>query len=151
MPALQRHKRSLASQNRSQSPLCLCMAPPNFTTQYSGYRRGELPHDLSLWPVDWFKSHPRATASFCCPPERVGVGAPTLRADPRTCCAYQGGQFGGKTSFASKWLVMLKALAPQLARVALVFGPDNPSAAGYRKVLESTPPSFGIKMIPKMP
>ena len=39
-------------------------------------------------------------------------------------------------------------MAPQLARVALVFGPDNPSAAGYRKVLESAAPSFGIKMIP---
>ena len=30
-----------ASRNLSQSPLCLCMAPPNFTTQYSGSIAGE--------------------------------------------------------------------------------------------------------------
>jgi hypothetical protein len=42
--------------NRSQSPLCRCKAPPNFTIPCSGAIAGGMAPDyLSAWPVNWFK------------------------------------------------------------------------------------------------
>ncbi len=82
---------------------------------------------------------------FVGPVDPVGAGFVESIARP-------GGNITGftsvETSFAGKWLEMLKEMAPQIARVGLIFGPDNPSAAGYRTFLENAAPSFAIKLIP---
>jgi putative tryptophan/tyrosine transport system substrate-binding protein len=81
---------------------------------------------------------------FVGPVDPVGSGFVKSMARP-------GGNFtgftSGETSLAGKWLEILKEAAPELARVALIFGPDNPSAAGVRKLLETAAPSLGVKLI----
>jgi putative ABC transport system substrate-binding protein len=82
---------------------------------------------------------------FVGPVDPVGSGLVESIAQP-------GGNITGfttaETSFAGKWLEMLKEMAPQIARVAFIFSPDNPSAAGNRSLLENIAPSFGTKLIP---
>ena len=41
-----------------------------------------------------------------------------------------------EVSVAGKLVELLKEMAPQLARVALLFNPENISAAGYRRSIE---------------
>ena len=54
----------------------------------------------------------------------------------------------GEGSIAGKWLQMLKEVAPQTVRVAYIFGPDSPAAAGVQALLQNIAPSFGIKLVP---
>ena len=61
---------------------------------------------------------------------------------------------GNSTGFAtntltmgSKWLELLKEMAPRVARVALVFNPKTAFYAGYLPSLEAAAPSFAIEVV----
>ena len=45
---------------------------------------------------------------------------------------------------AGKLVELLKEMAPQLARVALLFNPENISAAGYQRSIETVAKSLGV-------
>jgi putative ABC transport system substrate-binding protein len=48
---------------------------------------------------------------------------------------------------ASKWLELLKELAPQTSRVSLLFNPKTaPQSAYYLKILEAAAPSLALKL-----
>ena len=66
--------------------------------------------------------------------------------------ARPGGNITGFTAFepamGSKWLAMLKEIAPGLARVALMFNPDTaPFARMFWQPVEDAAPSFDVKPI----
>jgi putative ABC transport system substrate-binding protein len=66
--------------------------------------------------------------------------------------ARPGGDITGFTSFepamGTKWLAMLKEIAPGLARVALMFNPDTaPFARLFWQSVEDAAPSFDVKSI----
>jgi putative ABC transport system substrate-binding protein len=66
--------------------------------------------------------------------------------------ARPGGNITGFTSFepamGSKWLAMLKEIAPGLGRVALIFNPDTaPFARMFWQPVEDAAPSFDVKPI----
>ena len=60
--------------------------------------------------------------------------------------AHPGGNLTGfmlyEVSLAGKLVELLKEMAPQVARVALLFNPENISAAGYQQSIESVAKSF---------
>jgi putative ABC transport system substrate-binding protein len=64
--------------------------------------------------------------------------------------ARPGGNTTGLTqhefTIGVKWLEMLKQLAPRVTRVAVIYDPANPAAAGYPRVIEPTAPSFGTQV-----
>jgi putative tryptophan/tyrosine transport system substrate-binding protein len=61
--------------------------------------------------------------------------------------AHPGGNLTGfmlyEVSVAGKLVELLKEMMPQLTRVALLFNPENISAAGYRRSIESVAKSVG--------
>jgi putative ABC transport system substrate-binding protein len=61
--------------------------------------------------------------------------------------AHPGGNLTGfmlyEVSVAGKLVELLKEMVPQLAKVALLFNPENISAAGYRRSIESVAESLG--------
>jgi putative ABC transport system substrate-binding protein len=61
--------------------------------------------------------------------------------------AHPGGNLTGfmlyEVSVAGKLVELLKEMVPQLARVALLFNPENISAAGYRRSIESVAKLLG--------
>ena len=66
--------------------------------------------------------------------------------------ARPGGNRTGFTSFefsiGSKWLEMLKVVAPHVTRVALIFNPETaPFAELFRQPVEDAAPSFDVKPI----
>jgi ABC-type uncharacterized transport system substrate-binding protein len=66
--------------------------------------------------------------------------------------ARPGGNVTGFTTFefspVEKLLEALKEIAAGVARVALIFNPDNPSSVGHLHSLETAAPSFVVKPIP---
>ncbi len=62
--------------------------------------------------------------------------------------AHPGGNLTGfmlyEVSVAGKLVELLKEMAPRLARVALLFNPENISAAGYRRSIETVAKSLGV-------
>jgi putative ABC transport system substrate-binding protein len=62
--------------------------------------------------------------------------------------AYPGGNLTGfmlyEVSVAGKLVELLKEMAPRLARMALLFNPENISAAGYRGSIEPVAKSLGV-------
>jgi putative ABC transport system substrate-binding protein len=62
--------------------------------------------------------------------------------------AHPGGNLTGfmlyEVSVAGKLVELLKEMMPHLARVGLLFNPDNSSAAGYWRSIETAANSFGI-------
>jgi ABC-type uncharacterized transport system substrate-binding protein len=62
--------------------------------------------------------------------------------------AHPGGNLTGfmlyEVSVAGKLVELLKEMAPHLARAALLFNPENKSAAGYRRSIESVAKSLGV-------
>jgi putative tryptophan/tyrosine transport system substrate-binding protein len=63
--------------------------------------------------------------------------------------ARPGGNLTGFTSFefsiGSKWLEMLKVVAPQVTRVALIFNPETAPYAGlFRQPVEAAAPAFDV-------
>jgi putative ABC transport system substrate-binding protein len=65
--------------------------------------------------------------------------------------ARPGGMITGFTSFefsqARKWLEALKEIAPSVARVALMYAPDNPNSEAYLRSIEGVGASFAVKTI----
>jgi putative ABC transport system substrate-binding protein len=68
--------------------------------------------------------------------------------------AHPGGNLTGfmlyEVSVAGKLVELLKEMYPALARVGLLFNPDNLSAAGYWRSIESVAPSMGVVLV-KLP
>jgi putative tryptophan/tyrosine transport system substrate-binding protein len=66
--------------------------------------------------------------------------------------ARPGGNLTGFTlyefSVAGKLLQLLKEIAPAVRWAAFVFNPENDSARGYSRALESVAPSFGVTLVP---
>jgi putative ABC transport system substrate-binding protein len=66
--------------------------------------------------------------------------------------AHPGGNVTGFTHFeltiVGKWLQALKDLAPSVTRVAVIFDPDNPASAVWLRGVETTAPSFGMRLTP---
>ena len=62
--------------------------------------------------------------------------------------AHPGGILTGfmlyEVSVAGKLVELLKEMAPHLARIALLFNPENSSAAGYRRSIETVAKSLGV-------
>jgi putative ABC transport system substrate-binding protein len=62
--------------------------------------------------------------------------------------AHPGGNLTGfmlyEVSVAGKLVELLKEMAPQIVRAALLFNPENISAAGYRKSIETVAASLGV-------
>jgi putative ABC transport system substrate-binding protein len=70
----------------------------------------------------------------------VQVGDP-LGAGFVNSLAHPGGNITGfssaEFSVAGKWLELLKQIAPTVARVAVIYDPTNPAAAGYLRAIET--------------
>jgi putative ABC transport system substrate-binding protein len=66
--------------------------------------------------------------------------------------ARPGGNLTGFMNFeytmGGKWLESLKENAPGVARVAVMFNPDNPAATGELRAIEAAASSIGVKMAP---
>jgi putative tryptophan/tyrosine transport system substrate-binding protein len=66
--------------------------------------------------------------------------------------ARPGGNITGFTNFefslGGKWLEMLKEIAPQVARVALIFNPDTLPHAAFVDSFETAAPSFAVQSVP---
>jgi putative ABC transport system substrate-binding protein len=64
--------------------------------------------------------------------------------------ARPGGNITGFTqhefSIGIKWVELLKELAPQTKRVALMYDPQNPATAGYRSAIEGGVHPFQVEM-----
>ena len=65
--------------------------------------------------------------------------------------AHPGGNVTGFTAFElpmlGKSLEILKQIAPAIVRVALIYNPDNPNSAYYRRISESTSAPLAIEVI----
>jgi putative tryptophan/tyrosine transport system substrate-binding protein len=65
--------------------------------------------------------------------------------------ARPGGMITGFTAFefsqARKWLEALKEIAPGVARVALIYAPDNPNSEAYLRSIEGVGASFAVRTV----
>jgi ABC-type uncharacterized transport system substrate-binding protein len=63
--------------------------------------------------------------------------------------AHPGGNITGFTdfeySFSVKWLEVLKEIAPAVARVAVIYDPDNPNSLKFLPPLEAATTSLGVE------
>ena len=61
-----------------------------------------------------------------------------------------GANVTGFTNFefavGGKWLELLKEVAPQVAKVALIFNPKTTPYLGYLRSIEASAPSFGVEL-----
>jgi putative tryptophan/tyrosine transport system substrate-binding protein len=75
----------------------------------------------------------------------VGAGLVASLARP-------GGNLTGtllnEEGIVGKWLAMLKEMAPQLARVAILFNPNMDEFAAYRQTAEADAHSLAIELVP---
>jgi putative ABC transport system substrate-binding protein len=66
--------------------------------------------------------------------------------------ARPGGNITGLTqhefSIGVKWLELLKQIAPQVNRAAILYDPGNPATAGYLRTIESAARTFGVEVAP---
>jgi putative ABC transport system substrate-binding protein len=64
--------------------------------------------------------------------------------------ARPGGNISGFTLFeyavAVKWLELLKQIAPQVTRAAVIFDPAQPSSPGYVRTIEGSAASLGVRV-----
>jgi putative ABC transport system substrate-binding protein len=78
-------------------------------------------------------------------PDPVGSGLVASFGHP-------GGNVTGFTNFdpamAGKWLELLKDVAPNLKRVAVILQAGNPTAAGFLKMIEAAAPTFAVQVKP---
>jgi putative tryptophan/tyrosine transport system substrate-binding protein len=74
----------------------------------------------------------------------VGSGFVASQARP-------GGNLTGFAIFepaiGGKWLEILKEIAPQVSRVAVILHPETPVNVGFLRAAEAAAPSFGVKLI----
>jgi putative tryptophan/tyrosine transport system substrate-binding protein len=82
---------------------------------------------------------------FVIVPDPVGAGFVESLARP-------GGNATGFTSFeysiGAKWLELLKTIAPNLTRVAVIRDFDTTAGVGQWSAIQTTAPSFGLEAIP---
>jgi putative tryptophan/tyrosine transport system substrate-binding protein len=68
-----------------------------------------------------------------------------------TSLARPGGNLTGFTTFElsllTKWLEILKQIVPSIARVAVIYNPDNPNSVFYRRTFETAAEAFAIEPI----
>jgi len=50
------------------------------------------------------------------------------------------------TAIGGKWLELLKEIAPNVSRVAVILHPETPPNVGFLRAAEAAAPSFGVKM-----
>jgi putative ABC transport system substrate-binding protein len=50
-------------------------------------------------------------------------------------------------TIAVKWLELLKQIAPDVARVAFIYDPTNPTGVAYLRAIESAASSFGVQVL----
>jgi putative ABC transport system substrate-binding protein len=66
--------------------------------------------------------------------------------------ARPGGNITGLTqhefTIGVKWLELLKELAPRVARVAALYDPENPTAAGYLRAMQPAAVALGLQVFP---
>jgi putative ABC transport system substrate-binding protein len=78
-------------------------------------------------------------------PDPVGIGLIQSLAHP-------GGNVTGFTSveanLAGKWLEVLKEIAPNIARVGVVYSPANPAWQARLRIIEGIAPSVGVRVTP---
>jgi putative tryptophan/tyrosine transport system substrate-binding protein len=78
-------------------------------------------------------------------PDPVGSGLVASFAHP-------GGNITGFTNFdsamAGKWLELLKDVAPNLKRVAVILQAGNPTGPGFLKTIEAAAPTFAVQVKP---
>jgi putative ABC transport system substrate-binding protein len=62
---------------------------------------------------------------------------------------------GNITGFATyeyavglKWVELLKQIAPQVTRIAVLYDPEQPAAAGYVAAIEAAARSFSVRVVP---
>jgi putative tryptophan/tyrosine transport system substrate-binding protein len=62
---------------------------------------------------------------------------------------------GNITGFATyeyavglKWVELLKQIAPQVTRIAVLYDPEQPAAAGYVTAIEAAARSFSVQVVP---
>lgn len=51
------------------------------------------------------------------------------------------------TAIGGKWLELLKEIAPNVSRVAVILHPETPPNVGFLRAAEAAAPSFGVKVI----
>src|SRR5215813_11050412 len=77
-------------------------------------------------------------------PDPIGVGLVESLSRP-------GGNMTGFAVFeyaiALKWLELLKQIAPQVTRVAILYDPEQPTSPGYIRTIEATAPSFRVQVL----
>jgi len=82
---------------------------------------------------------------FVIVPDPVGAGFVESLSRP-------GGNATGFTSFeysiGAKWLELLKTIAPNLTRVAVIRDSDTTACVGQWSAIQTTAPSFGFEAIP---
>jgi putative ABC transport system substrate-binding protein len=68
-----------------------------------------------------------------------------------TSLAQPGGNITGFTAFefsiGPKWLDLLKQMAPDLARVAVMFSPETPQSKFWLSAIEAAGPSLGVEVV----
>jgi putative ABC transport system substrate-binding protein len=78
-------------------------------------------------------------------PDPVGSGLVASFAHP-------GGNVTGFTNFdpamGGKWLELLKDVAPNLKRVAVILQAGNPTGPGFLKMIEAAAPTFAVQVRP---
>jgi putative tryptophan/tyrosine transport system substrate-binding protein len=67
--------------------------------------------------------------------------------------AHPGGNVTGFYSYfdyaiVGKWLEILKEIAPQTRRVAIMQNVDHPAWAGYSRAMNEIAPTFGVVVVP---
>jgi putative ABC transport system substrate-binding protein len=71
----------------------------------------------------------------------IAVGGDPVTAGLVSNLAHPGGNITGftvtETALAGKWLELLKELAPDAARVAIICPPENPNLTGYVRAIEA--------------
>src|ERR1043166_1810684 len=81
----------------------------------------------------------------------VGGGDPVAIGLVRNIAQPEGnttGFSGPEPSVASKWLDLLKEIAPHVSRVAIVFNPEiAPAAPNYISLIEALAPAMGIQAV----
>jgi putative tryptophan/tyrosine transport system substrate-binding protein len=66
---------------------------------------------------------------------------------------HPGGNLTGFTAFrvsmGAQWIGLLKEVAPQVARILLIFNPDtSPQSKVFLQSIEAAAPSFGVEIVP---
>jgi putative tryptophan/tyrosine transport system substrate-binding protein len=66
--------------------------------------------------------------------------------------SHPGGNITGFATYEHavglKWVELLKQIAPQITRIAILYDPEQPAAAGYVAAIEAAARSFSVRVFP---